>query len=108
MTLPFVSDLRTTDDVVRLGGGNGAVLHLRVQAAELWEALRIDAPGSASVQSVKDAALQAFFPNGAVSSDYVAKVRGFEILKESESLDASGIRDGSTILLTSRRRRPVK
>ena len=108
MTSPFVSDLRTTDDVVRVGGGDGAVLHLRVQAAELWEALRIDAPGSATVQSVKDAALQAFFPNGADSSEYVAKVRGFEILRENESLEASGIRDGSTILLASRRRRPVK
>jgi hypothetical protein len=108
MTSPFVSDLRTTDDIVRVGGGNGAVLHLRVQLAELWEALRVDAPGSATVQSVKEAALMEFFPNGADPAEFVTKVRGFEILRENESLEASGVRDGSTILLAWRRRRPVK
>jgi hypothetical protein len=108
MTAPFVSELRVGDDVTILGGGDGAALHLRVQAAELWDAMRIDAPASASVASVKRAALGRFFPNGASDPDFVVKLRGFEILHEDESLEASGIRDGSTLLLSRRRRRPVK
>ena len=108
MTVPFVTEIRTGDDVVRVGGGNGAVLHLRVQAAELWDTLRVDAPASASVESVKVAALEKFYPRGADAADFVTKVRGFEILHENEGLEQSGVRDGSTILLTRRRRRPIK
>jgi len=108
MTSPFVSELRVGGDVITLGGGDGAVLHLRVQCAELWDAVRVDAPGSTSFSAVKDAALAWFFPNGIHSGEFVAKVRGFEILNESDSLDACGIRDGSTILLARRRRRAVR
>ena len=108
MTVPFVSELRTTDDVIRVGGGDGSVLHLRVQAAELWDTLRVDAPGSASVLTVKNAALDAFYPVGYNAAEFVVKLRGFEIIDETASLDASGVKDGSTLLVSSRRRRPVK
>ena len=108
MTMPFVSELRTSDDVIVLGGGDGNVFHLRVQAAELWDALRVDAPESATVAEVKEAALEKFFPDGVASGDFIVKLRGFEILNESESLGASGVRNGSTLLLTRRRRRPVR
>ena len=108
MTTPFVNELRTLPDVIRIAGGNGAVLHLRIQAAELWDAMRVDAPASANVASVKTAALEKFFPSGVNPDEFVAKLRGFEILNEDESLESSGVRDGSTILLARRRRRPVK
>ena len=108
MTAPFVTELRTSDDVITVGGGNGAILHLRVQAAELWDTIRVDAPGSASVGSVKRAALESFFPDGAAATDFVVKLRGFEILNENASLEAAGARDGSTLLISRRRRRPVR
>ena len=108
MTVPFVSELRTSDDVVVISGGDGQVLHLRAQAAELWDALRVDAPESATVSSVKSAALEKFFPDGVSAAEFVVKLRGFEILDENESLAASGVRNGSTLLLSRRRRRPVK
>ena len=108
MTAPFVTEIRTADDVIRVGSGNGAVMHLRVQIAELWDALRIDAPGMATVSQVKNAALEAFFPSGVNANDFVAKLRGFEILHENETLEQCGVRNGSTILLGRRRRRPVK
>ena len=107
MTAPFVSELRTPDDVVTLGQGPD-VLHVRVQAAELWDALRVDAGASDSVEMVKRAALEKFFPDGVSPAEFVVKVRGFEILNESLGLAESGIRDGSTLLLSWRRRRPVK
>jgi len=108
MTAPFVSELRAPDDAIVLTGGDGPVLHLRVQVAELWDAIRVDAPASSPFAAVKKASLEAFYPGGSDDIDFVGKVRGFEILHESENLEKCGIRDGSTILLTSRRRRPVK
>jgi heptaprenylglyceryl phosphate synthase len=108
MTAPFVTEIRTTDDVIRVGGSDGAVMHLRVQVAELWDTVRVDAAGMSSVAEVKNAALAAFFPAGVNSDEFVTKLRGFEILNENDTLEASGVRDGSTILLARRRRRPVK
>jgi hypothetical protein len=108
MSVPFVSELRTSDDVVTLGNGDADTLHLRVQVAELWDALRVDAPASTPVEAVKKAALDRFFPDGAAVDDFVVKLRGFEILEEMETLAASGVRDGSTLLVSRRRRRPVK
>jgi len=108
MTVPFVSELRTTDDVVKVGGSDGDTMHLRVQSAELWDALRVDAASLSSVGEVKKAALSRFFPDGAPIADFVVKLRGFEILDESATLAASGAKDGSTLLLARRRRRPVK
>jgi hypothetical protein len=108
MTIPFVSELRTFDDTIVIGGGDGGVMHVRVQAAELWDALRVAAPESASIAAVKGAALEKFFPDGVALGDFVVKLRGFEILNENESLAASGVRNGSTLLLSRRRRRPVK
>lgn len=107
MTTPFVSELRTTDEVIDLAGGAEA-LHLRAQVAELWDAVRVNAAPSASVDEVKKAALAKFFPDGASSAEYVVKVRGYEILNESDSLAQAGIREGSTLLISRRRRRPVK
>ncbi|MEO8576590.1 MAG: hypothetical protein ABI556_07820 [Gemmatimonadales bacterium] len=108
MTAPFVTELRVGPDVVVLGGGNGAVLHLKVQQAELWEAIRIDAPDLLPVSAVKLAALQEFYPSGFIADDFIVKLRGYEILREGESLAASGVKDGSTLLLARRRRRPVR
>ncbi|MGK2962399.1 MAG: hypothetical protein ACSLFK_09680 [Gemmatimonadaceae bacterium] len=108
MTAPFVTEIRAPHDVIALVGGEGPVVHLRVQVAELWDVIRIDAPASSPFTAVKKAALAAFYPAGAEALDFVGKVRGFEILHEGENLEKCGIRDGSTILLTSRRRRPVK
>jgi hypothetical protein len=108
MTVPFVNELRTSDDVIVIGGGDGGVLHVRVQAAELWDALRVDAPQSATVIAVKNAALQRFFPDGYSAPEFVVKLRGFEILNEDGTLAEAGVRNGSTLLLSRRRRRPVK
>ena len=108
MTAPFVTGLRVDAEVIVLGGGDGPVMHVRVQQAELWEMIRVDAAGSLPVSAVKLAALEEFYPSGFVADDFVVKLRGFEILREDESLAASGVKDGSTLLVTKRRRRPVR
>jgi len=108
MTAPFVTELRVGGDAIVVSGGDGALLHLRVQSAELWDAIRVDAPASEKVALVKEAALREFYPNGIDDSEFVVKVRGFEILNEDDSLQAAGVRDGSTLLLARRRRTPVR
>ena len=41
-------------------------------------------------------------------SEYVVKLRGFEVHDESQSLEGIGALDGSTLLVIARRRRPVR
>jgi hypothetical protein len=60
------------------------------------------------VVSVKQAALEALFPEAEMHQDFVLKLRGWEILDEAESLADAGVIDGSILLLTHRRRRPVR
>jgi hypothetical protein len=40
--------------------------------------------------------------------EYVVKLHGFEIAAEGASLQSAGAMDGSTLLVMSRRRRPVR
>jgi hypothetical protein len=108
MTAPFVTNLRTNGEVIRLGSGDEPVIHIRVQVAELWDSVRVDAPPSEPVISVKRAALDALYPEGIDPEEYVVRLHGFEILDESVSLVAAGVRDGSILLLVKRRRQPVR
>lgn len=108
MSAPFVTELRTSAAVIVVGDEASATMHIRVQAAELWNTVRLDASPRESVLGVKLAALSAFYPEGAISDDFVVKLHGFEILHENESISAVGVSDGSTLLLTRRRRRPVR
>ena len=105
---PFVTHVRTNGEVVRLGSGDESVLHIRVQVAELWDSVRVDAPGSEPVISVKRAALDALYPEGVDPEEYVVRLHGFEILDENVGLVTAGVRDGSILLLVKRRRQPVR
>jgi hypothetical protein len=105
---PFVTDLRTNGEVISLGSGDESVLHIRIQVAELWDSVRVDAPASEPVISAKRAALEALYPGGMNPEDYVVRLHGFEILDESVSLVGAGVLDGSILLLVYRRRRPVR
>ncbi len=105
-----VSGLRARPNLVRLGADGSASdsIVVRAQVPEVWDAVRIEAPRSASVLELKRRALTELVPDAADAEVYVVKVRGFEVLDETVSLDAASLRDGSTLLITGRRRRPVK
>lgn len=105
---PFVTGLRTNGGVISLASGDEPVLHIRVQVADLWDSVRVDAPPSESVASVKRAALTSLYPAGADADEWVVRLHGFEILDEDRSLSDVGVRNGSILLLVSRRRRPVR
>jgi len=105
--MPFVNTLRTRGAPLQLGSPSGAVLHLRAQVLEAWDAIRVDADPSASVKSLKNLALQALYPQ-VDADDYVVKLHGWEILDENSPISSTGARNGSIFLISDRRRRPVE
>ena len=56
----------------------------------------------------KAAALKALYPDDHSDADFVVKLNGYEILDESVPISQTGAIDGSTLLVTFRRRRPVR
>ena len=84
------------------------VLTMRVQVAEMWDAVRVVARPDAGVAEVKQRVVADFYPGHEFTDDFVLKLRGWEILDEGQSLAAAGIQDGAIVLLAHRRRRPVR
>ena len=106
---PFTAGIRSRPGTaVRLGEPGDAVITIRVQVPEVWDVVRIEAPPTEPVLSVKVAALQALYPDADFHDDFVVKLRGWEVLDENASLADAGATDGSIFLLTHRRRRPVR
>ena len=108
MTAPFVSQLRSRPGVVSLGAHGAKRISLRVQMPEVWDTLRIETPATESVTAVKAEALAVLYPQGEAAHEFVVKLNGYEILDEAVSVADAGAKDGSTFLLTYRRRRPVR
>jgi hypothetical protein len=110
MTAPrlFVNGLRTQGNAFKLGAPSGTVLQLRAQVLEAWDAIRIDADPSASVKSLKQLALRELYPDGRHEGEYVVKLNGFEVLDEDAPISSTAAKNGSTFLITDRRRRPVE
>lgn len=108
MSAPFVTELRSRPDVIRLGNPGAAAINLRVEMPEVWDVVRMIAAADAPVLAVKTRALEALFPEAVRHEDFVLKLRGWEMLDESASLTDAGVIDGSILLLTHRRRRAVR
>ena len=108
MSAPFVTQLRSRPGVIRLGADGQPRITVRVQMPEVWDVVRVETPASEPVRSVKAEALAALQPQGDLLEDFVLKLNGYEILDEMASIADVGAKDGSTFLLTYRRRRPVR
>lgn len=105
---PFVTQLRSRPGVIRLGTGDEPVITLRVQSAETWDTVRVEAPASMPVIEVKRAALEVLVPDEPYHQDFMIKLNGFEVLNEDATLTEAGAKNGSTLLVHLRRRRPVR
>lgn len=110
MSATLVSQLRSRPHVLHLSGAasEGPNITVRVQVPEVWDAVRVEASPNARVIEVKRRALAELLREGHEGQYYVVKLRGLEILDETVSLQAAGLREGSTLLVTNRRRRPVR
>jgi hypothetical protein len=74
----------------------------------VWDTVRVEASPNARVIEVKRRALAELLRERHQGQDYVVKLRGVEILDETVTLQAAGLRNGSTLLVTNRKRRPVR
>jgi hypothetical protein len=107
MSAPFVAQVRSRPDIIRLGDETDARITIRVEVPEVWDTVRIDAPPSTSVEAIRDVVLATLLPN-TDPNEFVIKLNGWEVLDESVSLSEAGAKNGSIFLCTGRRRRPVR
>ena len=108
MSTPFVTTLRSRKSVIRLAPESADAITIRVEMPEVWDVVAIVVAPTEPVIAVKVRALEALFPEAEMHQDFVLKLRGWEILDESAPLGEAGVIDGSILLLTHRRRRPVR
>ena len=107
-TTPFVAGLRTPPRTVDLARKGEPSIVVRVEIAELWDAVRIAASPNEPVVTIKRAALEALAHTDEQPEEFVMKLRGWEVLDEGASLVDAGAVNGSIFLLAHRRRRPVR
>ncbi|WP_411279725.1 hypothetical protein [Gemmatimonas sp.] len=108
-TTHFVNSLRVRPEIIRLASEQAPVLWtVRVQAAEVWDAVRVEATPETPVRDVKQAAMALLLPDVEQIDSYVVKLYGADVPNEAQSLQSTGARDASTLFVTSRRRRPVR
>ena len=105
---PFAASLRARPETIRVGPAGAGSWMVRVQMPEVWDAVRLDVAPSASVLTLKQSALAELKPEGADPDEFVTKLNGIEVLDEEISLADAGALNGSTFLITYRRRRPVR
>lgn len=107
---PFVASLRSRAGTISLAPEGAPAITIRVEMPEVWDVVRIVVDPSEPALVVKMAALEALYPEaeGEYHADFVLKLRGWEILDEAAPLRELGVIDGSILLLTFRRRRPVR
>lgn len=108
MSTAFVSQLRASRSPIVLSTAESGALTIRVEAADLWDAVRVVADPETTVSEVKERVALELYPNQGFLDELVLKLRGWEILDESQTLAKAGIVDGSIVLLAHRRRRPVR
>ena len=108
MTELFVSQLRARPVTIRLTPTGSPSITLRVEMPEVWDAVRIVVSAREPLLTVKVRALEALFPEAELHSEFVLKFRGWEILDEASPLTDLGIDNGAILLLTHRRRQPVR
>jgi hypothetical protein len=107
MTPPFVTTLRSRRSTIQLAPAGVDAITIRVEMPEVWDVVAIRVAPTEPVVTVKVASLEALFPEAQLHTDFVVKLRGWEILDEAASLADAGVLDGSILLLTYRRRRAV-
>jgi hypothetical protein len=105
----FVNSLRVRPEVLRVAPANVTTPWVvRVQAAEAWDAVRVECTADSTVREVKQAAMANLLPDITEPDAWMVKLHGAEVINEGVTLKVAGAMDASTLFLTSRRRRPLK
>ena len=105
---PFVASMRARPETVAVGGGGPGAWMVRAQMPEVWDMVRFEITPNTPVLTLKQAALAELKPDYGELDDFVVKLNGIEVLDEELSIADAGALNGSTFLITYRRRRPVR
>lgn len=108
MSVAFVTKLRSGRPPIQLAETGKGTITIRVEASDLWDTVRVVTRADAPAGEVKQRVVEALFAAEHHADDFVLKFRGWEVLDLNASLSASGVVDGSILLLAHRRRRPVR
>jgi hypothetical protein len=108
VSAPFVSTVRARPDTVRLVPEGTPAMLVRVEMPEAWDVVRFAVAPTTPVLELKLRALEELLPNVDHPEDFVFKLRGWEVLDEHAPLADVGVQEGSILLLTSRRKKPVR
>lgn len=108
MSAPFVAQLRSARAPIAIDAPGAGAITLRVEAADLWETVRVTARPGTSVADLRRRVVEGLFPAGTLADEFVLKLHGWELLDPRASLADAGAVDGSIVLLAYRRRRPVR
>jgi len=108
MSAEFVAQLRARKQTIELAPAGPDAISIRVEMPEVWDTVRFVTRPDEPAVVIKQRALEALFPEAEFHEDFVLKLRGWEILDEAAPLGSVGVIDGSILLLTHRRRRPVR
>jgi len=104
---PFVSQLRARPGTIRIGAAGEAALSVRVQVPEVWDVVRVSAPSDTAVSTLKERAIEALLGD-ADPNRFLVKLHGALVANEGVTLAEAGAVSGSTFLVTSRFRRPIR
>lgn len=80
---------------------------VRVMVHDVWDEVKLEVLGSASVAEVKRLALARARVTGDPDG-YLVKHRGAEVQDESRTLTDEGVVPNAPLIVLSRRRRPVR
>lgn len=83
-------------------------MHVRVTVADAWKTVTLEAAAGESAAALKLKALASVQIDGARAPGYELKVGGALVRDESKPLAALGVRSGASLVVLSRRRRPVR
>jgi hypothetical protein len=108
MSAAFVASVRARADTVRLVPEGASAMMIRVQVPEVWDVVRFAVAPTTAVAELKLRALEELLLSAEHPDDFVLKLRGWEVLDETAPLADVGVQEGSILLLTSRRKRPVR
>jgi hypothetical protein len=104
----FVAQLRSTRRPIILAEPGPGTITIRVEVAELWDAVRVLARSDTRVAELKRRVLAELFPKNQYPDEFMLKFRGWEILDDQGTLADCGVGDGAILLLGYRRRRAVR
>jgi hypothetical protein len=107
MSEPFVASLRSRGDAIGIAPDGAETITVRVEVPEVWDVVKVRVSPDQPVSVLKSAALSKLCPSGALP-DFVLKLHGWEVLDETVSVRDTGAVNGSILLLTNRKRRPVR